>query len=83
MAQDSQEDAWYTRLLNTTHDFGTALAEFHGSNPWPKRAVLDSALVHLATELWDRGFSQSEIIRAFGAATAHLPNYAAGEERRS
>ena len=33
------------------------------------------------TELWDKGFSQSEISRAFEGAIADMPRYAAGEER--
>lgn len=40
-------------------------------------------MTHLITELWDHGFSQTEIREAFEAALAELPRYAAGEEVRS
>ena len=39
-------------------------------------------MTHLMTELWDQGFSQTEIREAFEAALAAMPDYAAGEERR-
>lgn len=36
----------------------------------------------LMTELWDNGFSQTEIRVAFEEAIRDLPRYAAGQERR-
>lgn len=36
----------------------------------------------LMTELFDRGFSQTEIRTAFAKAIAELPTYAAEKERR-
>jgi hypothetical protein len=38
---------------------------------------------YLMTELWDRGFSQSEIGEAFESALIDMPRYAPGEERRT
>jgi hypothetical protein len=35
------------------------------------------------TELWDKGFSQTEIREAFTAAVTDMARYATGEERRS
>ena len=45
--------------------------------------MLEQAINTLATELWDRGFSLTEIRQAFEAAAADLPRYAAGQEVRS
>ena len=39
-------------------------------------------MIYLMTELWDRGFSQTEIREAFEAALVDLPRYAEGIERR-
>ena len=57
------------------------LAAMHGTNPWPRVPVLQAAMNYLMTELWDRGFSQTEIREAFESAVLDLPGYAAGEER--
>lgn len=38
---------------------------------------------YLMTELWDHGFSQSEIRASFTDALNDMDRYAAGEERRS
>ena len=38
---------------------------------------------YLMTELWDHGFSQSEIRSAFMDALDDMNRYASGEERRS
>jgi SOS response regulatory protein OraA/RecX len=46
-------------------------------------SAASQAINYLMTELWDKGFSQSEIREAFNAAVADMPRYAAGEERRS
>lgn len=75
-------DAWQTRALDVVCRFGQDLSALHGSNPWPERPLLDQAINQLMTELWDNGFSQSEIRGAFEAAVADMARYAAGEERR-
>ena len=36
----------------------------------------------LMTELWDRGFSQTEIASAFERAVAAMPRYTGGLEKR-
>ena len=46
------------------------------------RMALDDIMNTLMTELWDQGFSQTEIRTAFQMAIVDLPRYAAGEERR-
>lgn len=63
--------------------FSQALRELHQSNPWPDLPLLPQAMNHLMTELWDRGFSQTEIRQAFNDALADLPRYAAGAEVRA
>ena len=45
--------------------------------------MLLQAITCLMTELWDKGFSQTEIREAFTGAVTDMPRYAAGEERRS
>ena len=80
-AQDAR-DAWQTRLYEVVHQLSASLRELHETNPWPDHAVLDQAINTLATELWDRCFSQTEIRTAFENALADLPRYAAGDEIR-
>jgi hypothetical protein len=60
-----------------------ALRELNDANPWPENPVLRQAINTVATELWDRRFSVTEIKEALEAAAADLPRYAAGEEIRS
>lgn len=64
-------------------DFGAACATFRDRNPFPRVVALDTIINTLMTELWDRGFSQSEIRAAFEEALGDMNRYAAGEERRS
>ena len=75
-------DEWQTRLYEASHRFSTALSVLHQTNPWSENPVLEQAINTLATELWDRGFSQTDISTAFQNAIADLPRYAAGEETR-
>lgn len=77
----SDEDARRDRALNAAADMAVVCEELrgstiHGLNP------LDIVMNDLMTELWDRGFSQSEIRTAFGGALGDMDRYAAGEERR-
>lgn len=75
------EMPWEGRCLAEAHKFASRCVELKDSNPYD-RPVLDEVMVDLMTELWDRGFSQTEIRTAFERARSHLPRYAAGEERR-
>ena len=79
----SAEDEWQLRCSSAVYQFGLQLKELHESNPWPDSPLLPQAINHLKTELWDRGFSQTEIRQAFEGAVADMPRYAAGEEVRS
>ena len=76
-------DAWQNRFHEVVWRFGQDLCELHQGNPWPDRPMLPKAINCLMTELWDKGFSQTEIRQAFNAAVTDMPRYAAGEERRS
>jgi hypothetical protein len=75
-------DAWQTRLYEASYRLSVALRELNDTNPWPKQPVLEQAINTLATELWDRCFSLTEIRKAFETAAADLPRYAAGQEVR-
>ena len=75
-------DDWQTALYEAVYRCSVSLKELHRTNPWPEQAVIDQAINTLATELWDRGFSLTEIMTAFTDAAADLPRYAAGEEVR-
>jgi len=80
-SQDAIEDAWQTRLLQVVYELSLSLRELQDTNPWPE-PVLGQAINNLATELWDRCFSLTEIKTAFEEAAADIPRYAAGCEFR-
>ncbi|KTT75670.1 hypothetical protein [Sphingomonas sanguinis] len=82
MADYDPDDKWQDDWMETIHRVGETLREKHLSNPWPHIPTLPEAIKYLATELWDRGFSQTEIRDAFEGAIRELPPYAAGYERR-
>ena len=75
-------DQWQSQWLNAVHELAAVLEELDSSNPWPERPLLPQAMNYLMTELWDRGFSQTQIREAFEAAIADMPRYAAGAEVR-
>lgn len=76
------DDEWQGRGLSAVQEFAGTLRDLHNSNPWPDLQVLPQALVYLMTELWDRGFTQTQIRQGFEDALAELPRYTAGEEVR-
>ena len=75
-------DRWQTELYEASYRFSLALRDLSDSNPWPEQPVLGQAINTLATELWDRCFSLTEIKTAFEEAAADLPRYAAGQDFR-
>ncbi len=75
-------DAWQTALHEAAYRFSVALKELQQTNPWPETKVLGPAINLLATELWDRCFSLTDITSALSDAAADLPRYTAGEEVR-
>lgn len=77
------KDQWQTNLYEAVYRRSVSLRELHETNPWPEdHPVLGQAINTLATELWDRCFSVTEIRAAFEEAAADLPRYAAGHETR-
>jgi len=79
----AQRDEWQSRWLDEVHRLVSTLKELDQSNPWPEQPLLPQAMNYLMTELWDRGFSQTQIRTAFNDAVADMPRYSAGEEVRS
>jgi hypothetical protein len=71
---------WQNQVLPAAWEFARKCADLGKSNP--NEPVLDFFMNTLMTELWDNGFSQSEIRTAFENAIADMPRYAAGEENR-
>ena len=77
------KDKWQAAFHEAAYQFSVSLRELHDTNPWPEdHPALESAINTLATELWDRCFSVTEIRAAFEKAAADLPRYAAGHEVR-
>ncbi len=79
----SPEDQWHDQSMSVVQQFGAALLELNKTNPFPDLPLLPRAINHLMTELWDSGFSQSEIREAFNDAVTDISRYAAGDEVRS
>ena len=75
-------DQWQLQLYESVHQLSVELKKLHETNPWPNDQVLPLAMNALATELWDRCFSQTEIRTAFNEAFGDLPRYAGGDEVR-
>jgi hypothetical protein len=75
------EVPWELKCLEAASCFAARCKELYASNPYSE-VPLHSILNTLMTELWDSGFSQSEIRAAFNDAVLDMPQYAAGEERR-
>ena len=75
------ESSWDARCLEEAHSFALKCAELSKDNP-KSVPTLSVVISDLMTELWDQGFSQSEIKAAFEKALDELPDYAAGQEHR-
>jgi len=80
---DQNDDEWQSRWLDAVYQVAENLKELDRRNPWPENPLLPQAMNYLMTELWDRGYSQTQIREAFEAAISDMPRYAAGEEIRS
>ncbi|HEY3637878.1 MAG TPA: hypothetical protein VGK90_06965 [Rhizomicrobium sp.] len=84
MSTRDDEIPWEGRYYEACHTFGRQCADLAKSKPPGNQAgSLGTMINTLMTELWDSGFSQTEIRAAFTAAIDDMPRYAAGEERRS
>jgi len=78
----TRNDEWQSKWLVAVHQLAATLKEMERANPWPDRPLLPQAMNYLMTELWDGGFSQTQIRQAFDDAVADMPRYAAGDEQR-
>jgi hypothetical protein len=76
------KDASQAALQDAAIVFAEALQKLHKTNPCPEHSALDQAVNLLATELWNRRFSVTEIAIALSRAAADLPRYAAAEDVR-
>ena len=77
-----EEDVpWEILSTDAAWEFARTITNLAKSNPYDYSA-LDLIINTLMTELWDNGFSQTEIRTAFESAIADMPRYAAGEEKR-
>ena len=80
MSEDLNE-LWEVRSAVASENFALECGQLRDTNLYDLSA-LDYIIRHLATELWDRRFSQTEIRKAFEVATGEaLTRYCAGEER--
>lgn len=80
---DEERAVWESRRNRAAWLFGVECRELHRTDPHKEIPVLDILMNALMTELWDGGFSQTEIRTAFELAIADMPRYAAGLEKRS
>ena len=77
----AEEIPWEGQAMTATWAFARTCLELAKCNPYEHDA-LTWVMNTLMTELWDNGFSQSEIRTAFEHAIEDMPRYAAGEEKR-
>jgi len=74
---------WNCRAHDLARLFAKTCAELRSTRPVPEADELQEVMGSLATELWDRDFSITEIRKAVLEAVEALPRYAAGYESRS
>jgi hypothetical protein len=72
---------WSWACSDLAWEYSYACKKLRETNPNEFPAIRSIA-IDLISELWDRGFSVSEINSAFSYALSDLPRYAAGEDRR-
>lgn len=78
----ARNDEWQSKWPDAVSQLAATLTELEQANPWPDQPLLPQAVNYLMTELWDRGFTQTQIRQAFGDAVADMPRYAADDEVR-
>jgi hypothetical protein len=78
----TEKAPWEAQCDSAAWAFGQQCRDLKNSNPCDLVA-LDRIINTLMTELWDNGFSQTEIRSAFEQALADMPRYAAGLEKRN
>ena len=78
---NEHDTPWEGLCTDAAWAFARQCADLKRNNPYEFDA-LENIINTLMTELWDNGFSQSEIRTAFEKAILDMPRYTAGEERR-
>ncbi len=78
-----EETIWSTNVTDASHDFAETARRLCDENPSELADPLMRIMNDTMTELWDRGFSQTEIRQAFLGAVSDLDRYASGEEQRN
>lgn len=84
MADDdtTDEDRALTRAYTAAAQLADACGELRSFDSSVGRYPAHHLMNYLMTELWDHGFSQSEIRASFTEALNDMNRYAAGKERR-
>jgi len=84
MPELSDDIPWEGKCADAAWLFGRQCADLNKSNPYGNLVDPLGRLINtLMTELWDNGFSQTEIKTAFENAIRDMTRYAAGLERRA
>jgi hypothetical protein len=87
----ADKGSWEGQCADAAYIFGLRCAELRKSNPYKEdygqhmygpQSDLEFFIGTLATELWDRNFSLTEIQKAFAGALETLPEYARNLDRR-
>lgn len=77
-----KETQWVANYCDLANHFTQECRKLCDENPSNHEDPLGYIMNCTMTELWDFGFSQTEIRNAFLEAVKDMPRYAAGEERR-
>jgi hypothetical protein len=80
--QQTAEERAVTRAYVAAAQLADICGELRGDDSEVARDPVGHLMNYLMTELWDHGFSQSEIRSAFEDALSDMNRYAAGVERR-
>jgi len=80
--EPSEEQKLLWRADHLVVDLANACSQLRAFDTPEGRDPAGFMLNTLMTELWDRGFSQTEIRKAFTDAVEDMNRYAAGQERR-
>jgi hypothetical protein len=80
---ETDEDRTETRAYIAAASLADLCGQLRSFDSEVGRDPTGHLINYLMTELWDHGFSQSEIRAAFMDALSDMNRYAAGEERRS
>jgi len=77
-----KETQWVANYSDLANSFAQECRKLCNENPSNHEDPLGIIMNCTMTELWDFGFSQTEIRNAFLETVKDISRYAAGEERR-